>query len=156
METLGMKPMALLFAGLLLAGTAVAGDVYVTKDAQGHTIYTDTPQTIPAQKLDIHSQDPGAQGKTAPAKEPGQQQASANSQAPQPASQQTVQQTAQSMAEDRAKHCADARQQYQAVMNARRLYETGPNGERTFLTSEQIDQTRANAKQAMDEFCSGQ
>ena len=41
-------------------------------------------------------------------------------------------------------------------MNSRRLYEEGPNGERTYLTSEQIDKTRANAKEVMDQFCSGQ
>ncbi len=51
-----MKPFATLIAGVLLAGTAVAGDVYVTTDAKGNKIYTDTPQSIPAQKLDIHSQ----------------------------------------------------------------------------------------------------
>lgn len=149
-----MKSIATLLAGLLLAGTAGAGDVYVTRDAHGNTIYTDTPQTIPAQKLDIHVQgaDPAAQGTAAGAKQPGQQQAGTDTQPQQPASRQA----AQASAEDRAKRCADARQQYETVMNSWRLYTPGPNGERTYLTSEQIDQARANAKQVMDQFCTDQ
>jgi hypothetical protein len=157
METLGMKPMATLLAGLLLAGSAGAGDVYVTKDAQGRTIYTDTPQTIPAQKLDIHSQSAesaaAAQGTAAQAKQPSQQSQSSSAA---PSSQAAAQQAAQTTAEDKAKRCMDARQRYQTLMDNWRVYEPGPNGERTYLTSEQLDAARANAKTAMDEFCSDQ
>ena len=41
-------------------------------------------------------------------------------------------------------------------MDAQRLYEEGPNGERRYLDSQEIDAARANAKQVMDQFCSGQ
>jgi len=50
-----MRPTMLLLAMALLAGPADAGDVYVSRDAKGNVIYTDTPQTIPAQKLDVRS-----------------------------------------------------------------------------------------------------
>jgi hypothetical protein len=59
-------------------------------------------------------------------------------------------------AEDKAKRCADARQRYQSYMDAHRLYEDGPDGQRRYLTSEEIDASRASAKQVMDQFCSGQ
>jgi hypothetical protein len=60
-------------------------------------------------------------------------------------------------AEDRAKRCIEARQRYESYMNARRLYEPGTaEGERRYLDSAEIDAARANAKQAMDELCSGQ
>ena len=59
-------------------------------------------------------------------------------------------------AEDKAKRCTDARQRYQAMMDAQRLFEQDPSGERRYLDSPQIDAARANAKQVMDEFCSGQ
>jgi hypothetical protein len=147
-----MKPMTALFAGLLLAGTAGAGDVYVTKDAQGKPVYTDTPQTIPAQKLDIHSQstDPATVAKeySSEMKRYGQDQTAS-------AKAQTQQATAQTTAEDQAKRCTDARQRYQTLMSNWRVYEPGPNGERTYLTSEQLDEARVNAKKAMDEFCAG-
>jgi hypothetical protein len=152
-----MKPFAILIAGVLLAGTAGAGDVYVTTDAQGRKIYTDTPQSIPAQKLDIHSQstDPAAVSKeySSEMKRYGQQEkASSKAQAQQAA----AQQTAQATAEERAKRCTDARQQYQVLMNNWRIYEAGPNGERTYLSAEQIDKERANAKQFMDQACADQ
>ena len=38
-------------------------------------------------------------------------------------------------------------------MNAIRVYEEGPDGQRRYLSSEEIDTTRANARKAMDEFC---
>jgi hypothetical protein len=42
------------------------------------------------------------------------------------------------------------------MMNARRLYEPGSTeGERRYLDSNEIDQTRENAKQLMDQFCAG-
>lgn len=148
-----MKSIATLVAGLLLAGAAAAGDVYVTKDAQGNFIYTDTPQTIPAQKIDVHAAN-GAQATpssqaAAPAAPQGQAAADTSPPAADP-------QAAKTNAADKAKRCSDARQNYQTAMTSFRLYEEGPNGERTYLTSAQIDAARANAKQVMDQFCSGQ
>ena len=55
-----MKSILAFLAGWILCGAAAAGDVYVTTDAGGHRIYTDTPQAIPAQKLKIHSHSTGA------------------------------------------------------------------------------------------------
>ena len=55
-----------------------------------------------------------------------------------------------------AKRCADARTRYQAVMSSYRLYEQGPDGERRYLDSAEIDAARADAKKVMDEFCGGQ
>jgi len=147
-----MKPIATLLACLLLAGTASAGDVYVTTDAQGHTIYTDTPQTIPAQKLDIHSQstDPATAAKKRSSEiTRDDKQAKANSKNP-------AQQAAPTTAEDRAKRCTDARQQYQMLMTSAQVYTAGPDGERTYLTSEEIDAARMNARQVMDQFCTDQ
>jgi hypothetical protein len=152
-----MKQMATFLAALLLAGTAVAGDVYVTTDAKGNKVYTDTPQSIPAQKLDIHTAntDPGtaAQQYSSEMKRYGQDE-KADSKAE--TQQTTTHQVAQTTAEDKVKRCTDARQRYQTLMDNWRVYEEGPNGERTYLTSEQIDAARANAKQAMNEFCAEQ
>jgi hypothetical protein len=155
-----MKPMAMLLSGLLIAGTAVAGDVYVTKDAQGNPVYTDTPQAVPAQKVDLHVSSPGPAADAAdaapaaPATLPPSPQNPASTDST--SQQATARQAAQSTAEDRAQRCVQARQRYQTLMDNWRVYEAGPDGERSYLTSEQIDAARANAKQAMDEFCADQ
>jgi hypothetical protein len=58
-------------------------------------------------------------------------------------------------AEDRAKRCVEARTRYEATLNAIRLYEEGPDGQRRYLSSEEIDGARADAKKTVDEFCAG-
>lgn len=152
-----MKPTVTLALALLLAAGAQAGDVYVTKDAQGNPIYTDTPATIPAQKVGIASTstDPATvqkryadQMKQYAAEDASASKAAAGADDPAKAKQLS--------AEDKAKRCADARQRYQSYMDAHRLYEDGPDGQRRYLTSEEIDASRASAKQVMDQFCSGQ
>ena len=147
-----MKSIATLLAGLLLAGAAAGGDVYVIKDAQGNLIFTDTPQTLPAQKLDIHSENTNpATATTINSSDLTRlgKEGKVNSKS-------QVTQVAQATAEDRAKRCTDARQQYQMLMTSWEVYTPGPDGKRTYLTSEQIEQARANAKQVMDQFCTDQ
>jgi hypothetical protein len=152
-----MKPTVTFLAALLLVGAAEAGDVYVTKDAKGNPIYTDTPLTIPAEKLDIHttSTNPADVQKryTDQMKQYAQDDKADGTASSQ---QSNAAKPGELTTEDRAKRCADARQRYQSVMEAQHLYEDGPNGERSYLSNDQIDVARANAKQVMDEFCSGQ
>jgi hypothetical protein len=137
-----MKHIATLFAGLLLASIAGAGDVYVTTDAKGQKIYTDTPQTVPARKLDYHSQsvDPA----TAPQEGPSGAGRDGQQQAPQTA------------AEDRAVKCTEARQRYETLTTSLGVYTLGPNGEQNFLTAEQMSEERVKAKQFLDKFCTDQ
>ena len=152
-----MKPIVTLVAALLVAAGAQAGDVYVTKDAKGNPVYTDTPQTLPAEKVGISSSstDPAvvqkryADAMSRYAKDDAQETKAADKTAD------TAKASAMT-AEDKAKRCTDARQRYQSLMDAQKLYEQDPNGERRYLASPEIDAARANAKQVMDEFCSGQ
>ena len=154
-----MKALMALVATFACAGTTLAGDVYVTKDANGNLVYTDTPQTVPAKRLDIRAADPEPSPAPPPARDNpqtqqnvGKQQASANG----GAKKITDPQSAATIEEDKAKRCADARQQYQTLMNSWRIYEQGPDGERIYLSSDQIDAARQNAKQVMDQFCGEQ
>lgn len=148
-----MRHIATILTGLLAAGTALAGDVYVTKDAQGNPVYTDTPQSIPAQKLDVRT---ASTDDAAVAQHYSAEMAQYAKDDKAAAASQKQQQSTQVSAEDKTKRCTDARQRYQTLMTSWRIYEPGPNGERVYLTSEQIDQARASAKQAMDAFCAEQ
>jgi len=154
MEAIRMKTTLTLVAALLVAGTAMAGDVYVTRDAQGNPVYTDTPDAIPAEKLGIRSasSDPAevkARYDEAMKRAAAEEAARSKSAAAATATSQARELTA----EDRATRCAQARERYQAVMENYRIYEEAPTGERRYLSSEEIDTTRINAKQSMDEFC---
>jgi hypothetical protein len=157
MEAARMKPAVTLSLALLTAGVAQAGDVYVTRDAQGIPVYTDTPQTVPAQKLDIHSSstDPAT---VAQRYQGEMKQYAASDQAETKADEQAAAATraTEMSAEDKAKRCTEARERYQKYMDAHRLYETGEDGERRYLDSAQIDAARASARQVMEDFCGGQ
>lgn len=148
-----MSRLILLIASLALLATAQAAEVFKTKDAQGNIIYTDRPESLPAQKVNVATRG-------------GEQQADDRTPASAPAAQAKAdpeQQAAEARqakeltAADKAKRCVDARARYDEVLTARRLYEPGEKeGERRYLDSKEIDETRAAAKQAMDEFCADQ
>jgi hypothetical protein len=146
-------------ATLLLAfAGAQAGEVYKTTDAQGRPVYTDKPPSLPAERLNVQSATTDVAEVQKRYDSQMQQYGTANKAEAEAAKKAADARKAQEMtAEDRAKRCIEARQRYESYMNARRLYEPGTaEGERRYLDSAEIDAARANAKQAMDELCSGQ
>jgi hypothetical protein len=153
-----MKSFPSLMAGVLLAAAAQAGDVYIVTDAQGNRIYTDRPQTLPAQKAQMERTRAAAAEAEAAAAAAGPAQGSPGNESAAPTSQARQAEQAraeQSTSDDRAQRCIDAREHYQAVMKSRRLYEDTGDGQRRYLSSEEIDLSRADAKRTMDEFCGG-
>jgi hypothetical protein len=158
METVRMKALLTLFAGVLALGVASAGEVYVVKDAQGNPVYTDRPDTLPAEKLGVKS------SRTDPADADARYEAQMKQYASDDAAYRDQQSKSadaaaarELSAQDRAKRCADARQRYEAYMNAVRLYEQpAGGGDRRYLSNEELDAARANAKRTMDEFCADQ
>jgi hypothetical protein len=57
------------------------------------------------------------------------------------------------VAQSRDKQCADAQDRYKKLIEGRRLYKAGADGERQYLTSEEIDAERINAKRELDSIC---
>ena len=149
-----MKPIVTIVAALLALGTAQAAEVFVTKDAQGHPIYTDRPESLPAQKVKIASKttatvDVETRQTGATTGDEAADDAAAKAAA-------DAKQAREMTAVDKAKRCEDSRQRYEHYMNAQRLYEPGENeGERRYLDDKEITEARDNAKRTMDEFCAG-
>jgi hypothetical protein len=153
-----MRPIVTFLAGLLITGAAVAGDVYVTKDAKGVPVYTDRPDTLPANRVGIKS-DSTDDAEVETRYQEQMSRYTAEDEAAKAAAAKAADdaKAKATTAEDKAKRCADARQRYESYMNAIRLYEQpATGGERRYLTNEELDKARANAKQTMDEFCAGQ
>jgi len=146
------------YATLLLAAAGVqASDVYKTRDAQGRPVYTDKPPSLPAERLDVKSASTDVVEVQKRYGEQMKQYAAADKTDADAAASATSQQKAKALTEeDRARRCIEARERYENYLNARRLYEPGPTeGERRYLSSEEIDAARADAKRSMDELCSG-
>ncbi len=53
----------------------------------------------------------------------------------------------------REANCKKARDRVAMYSTAQRLYKPGPNGERVYLTDEELDVERANANRAVDQSC---
>jgi hypothetical protein len=150
-----MKAMFTVIAGVLVAMTAYA-DVYVVTDAQGNRVYTDRPQTLPAERVNVATSET-TQADAARAQQRMDTYAAEQTAAvAQQAKAAETTKAREETAEDRAKRCVQARERYQASMNAIRLYEEGPDGQRRYLSSKEIDAARTDARQAMDTFCAGQ
>ncbi|MDH4165548.1 MAG: DUF4124 domain-containing protein [Gammaproteobacteria bacterium] len=153
-----MQKLLLLVASLVVLGSAQASEVFVTRDAQGRPIYTDRPESLPAQRVnvatkqtdtvEVQQQHDGAMKSYAEADKARAEAAKKSA---------DVQQATELSAADKAKRCQESRTRYQNMMNARRLYEPGSTpDERRYLDSNEIDAARENAKKVMDEFCAGQ
>ncbi len=153
-----MKPKLTALAACLLAVAAQAGEVFKTTDPQGRTVYTDRPQTLPAEKLDVRTSTTDTVEAARSYDEEMKKYAAADKARADAAQKAADAKKAEELtAEDRAKRCVESRERYESMMNARRLYEPGSTeGERRYLSSEEIDAARANAKRTMDEFCAGQ
>jgi hypothetical protein len=57
---------------------------------------------------------------------------------------------------ERASNCEMSRERVAKYSNAMRLYRPGPNGERVYLTNEELDAERADANRAVDQWCAGE
>jgi len=153
-----MKPILTLMAALLVVGSAAhASEVYKEKDAKGNTVYTDRPVALPAERLNVKTQQTDSVEARRRYDDEMKGYATAD-QTSTSAAQQAAdkQKAAELTAADQAKRCTDARDRYESYMNARRLYEPSTTaGERRYLSAEEIDAQRSDAKKAMDEFCAG-
>lgn len=153
-----MQRLSVLLAALVALGSAQASEVFVTKDAEGRTVYTDRPESLPAQKVKVATGNTETVEAQRQYEEKMQANAAAEKSQADAAKQATEAKAAKELtAADKAKRCLDARARYEQVMTAQRLYEPGETeGERRYLDSKEIDSARASTKKAMDEFCADQ
>jgi Domain of unknown function (DUF4124) len=57
------------------------------------------------------------------------------------------------VAQVKDKQCADAQARYKTLIEGRKLFKAGTDGERQYLTSDEIDAERLNAKRDIDTIC---
>lgn len=144
---------------VLIAWSGMASAVvYKWVDAQGKTLYGDRPPDgVKAEVVELlgtHVAKPAASAPSGGAPSGGA--ASAGRTAATDTSGDSVKKAVdQDVAQTRQQQCADAQDRYKKLIEGRKLYKTGPNGERQYLTSEEIDTERVNAKREVDEVCNG-
>jgi hypothetical protein len=150
-----LKPLLILTltTATLAAGTAAA-DVYKYRDEKGNIQFTDKPPQLPAERLNVKSQRTDTVAVQARSEAEQKQRAASTEQQQQARTQAADQQEAtQLSAKDKAERCGKARERYDNYMNSQKLYEQGKDGERRYLSSEELDAARASAKTSMDVLC---
>ncbi len=144
----------LLCTALMVWSAMASAVVYKWVDAQGKIQYGDRPpdgvHADVVELLGTHV----AHG-AAPAPDHAPSPAPRTAASGDPGAPDTKNAVAQDVAEAREKQCADAQDHYKKLIEGRRLYKTGADGERQYLTSDEIDAERLNAKRDVDAICNG-
>jgi hypothetical protein len=143
----------LLFAALIAWSGMASAVVYKWTDAQGKVQYGDRPpdgvHAVVVELLGTHAASARVAAPSTAQSAPTARVAAA----PTPQDQDDRKAVDQDVAQTRDKQCADAQDRYKKLIEGRRLYKTGPDGERQFMTSEEIDTERLNAKRDIDNIC---
>lgn len=148
-----MKRTLILLAALVAVGAQA--DVFKSTDAKGQPVYTDRPATLPAQKVDVRTQETDEVAVQQRYDEQMKAYAAADKARSEQASANADKTRADELsATAKAKRCEDARARYEAYMNSRRLYETVEGSEeRRYLTDAEMDAARERALQVMNTYC---
>jgi uncharacterized protein DUF4124 len=137
----------LLLCAALIAWSGLASAVvYKWVDADGKVHYGDRPPDgVHAQVVEMlgtHEPRAAAAPPSAPtAAKPADTQANA------------PKVSAEEAAANHDKLCADAQERYKKLAEGRHLYKVGDDGQRQYMTSDQIDAERISAKQEVDTVC---
>jgi len=141
----------LLFAALIAWSGMASAVVYKWVDAQGKLQYGDRPPDgVHAEVVELlipHS------ASTRSASTPAPAPAAKNTAVPTAKDLDDKKAVDQDVAQTRDKQCTDAQDRYKKLIEGRKLYKTGPDGERQFMSSQEIDTERLNAKQDVDTIC---
>jgi Domain of unknown function (DUF4124) len=141
----------LLFAALIAWSGMASAVVYKWVDAQGKLQYGDRPPDgVHAEVVELlvpHSASARSASTAAPAP------AARNASVPATKDADDKKTVADDVAQTRDKQCTEAQDRYKKLIEGRRLYKTGPDGERQFMSSDEIDTERLNAKRDVDTIC---
>ena len=140
-----MRRLPLYTAALAVLAAAAHADVYKVVDAQGHVEYTDrwVPGAERIKSDHLHGRD--APDEDAQPKKPDA--------APSKAEQTAAQAVQQDVTATREKQCKDAKERYEKMIEARRIYQTEKDGQQTFLSDSDADQQRVQARLDMEQVC---
>lgn len=136
-----------------------AGDVYKYVDEKGATLYTDKP--IPGAVLvSSGSQRPpevAARAYATNQAASNTQLATSNQRIAESQSNARVSSTvAKDLEDQRKENCKKAREQYQTTVTSHRLYKTSADGQRQYLSAEEMDKARMDSARQVEAICGPQ
>jgi hypothetical protein len=149
---------ALVLTSALVAMPAVAqqATVYKWTDEQGVPHYSDQPPVnAESEALPIRYRRPDRSAVQAKLKTNETRQAAEDLREEQEeAGEATAATQREKDLAERAATCKQARERVTTYNQVQKLYKPGPNGDRIYLTDEELDAERADAQRVMEEWCS--
>jgi hypothetical protein len=144
-----MKRLLLCAALIAWSGLVSAGVVYKWVDVDGKVHYGDRPPDgVHAEVVEMIGTRDARNAPTPAAASTADSKATAPAQANPP-----KKLSDEEAAANQQKLCADAQDRYKKLLEGRHLYKIGDDGQRQYMTSDQIDTERASAKQEVDTVC---
>ena len=144
----------LLASGIFAAGLAASGaraeDIWKWVDPQGHAQYSDhwTPGAVLIKGGQVRD------NATAPPSDDQAQLNATNRRIDEDLSREAAQRAVQKdEATTRTAQCKQAKEHYQRVIDARRIYREDKNGERTVLSDDEADKARVQARMDVQSVC---
>ncbi len=143
----------ILAGSFLLLATATpshAEEIYKSVDAQGHVVYSDRPNTEGARKTEVTVQqaDPNEAARLAKERMLLKDEEDQRKKRELSDSKAKAQQDAK-----KKEQCRSAREHYNFLKDARRLFTPGSEGEREYYTDAQMDAMREEARRTMVAAC---
>jgi hypothetical protein len=147
--------LAFILLALTLSGASIVAraDVWMWKDAQGVTHYSDRPVQGATRIRSVAPRPPGTEDRGENRAATGAQPASSSGPEQLPVSASTVAAVQQDVAKQREEQCKQAKSDYEKAIVARRIYRTNKAGEREYLSDAEADKMRLQARAAMDQVC---
>lgn len=137
---------------LVVAGTALAGEIYKWTDADGNVHYGDRPVGGQSERLDIKSKptnNASVQATTLARVDARAQEREEAANLPAGPSPEEL----RAEAEQRAEQCTASKAQLQKFLTSRRIYREDENGERVYMDEAEMQATRERAENQVEEYC---
>ncbi len=131
--------------------TLGAQEVYRSFDAEGNVVYSDRPHGADAEAVRVLTASPARAATATPAQAPAEPPPGQQSEAL--GGEMTREPTTEELRELRARNCTVANERLENYTLSHRLYRTLPDGERQYLSSEEIDEARTRAAADVDTWC---
>ena len=133
---------------------AMAGEIYKRTDANGNVVYEDRPSGSPTEErlaMTYNRTDSSAvQGRVKSRHDRQSERQEANAAA---ASAEEADAAEKARAEEVKKYCEGYRAQLETLALERRVYRTGPDGERVYLDDAERDEAKQKAEALIAEHC---
>ena len=142
-------------AASLVAGSAIASDIYKYTDADGTVHYVDRPSGAETeQRVAIASKRSIPSASPSRSSQPTAATASAETETDDAESDTKSRSEIIAERKEREERCTSYRAKLETMVTSRRLYRETDDGEREYLSDTEIDEARARAQELVEENCS--